>query len=146
MWLLILLAVTVLFIVIATRRLTLHPIFALLIAAFAFGTLSGTMTLDQVVTSVNTGFGNTVGQIGIVILAGSVIGTFLEKSGGAFSLSETLLKLVGRRNVPLAMSVLGYVVSIPVFCDSAFVILSSLAKALARKAGITLAADRKSVV
>jgi gluconate:H+ symporter, GntP family len=140
MWLLILLAVTVLFIVLATRRLTLHPIFALLIAAFAFGTLSGTMTLDQVVRSVNTGFGNTIGQIGIVILAGSVIGTFLEKSGGAFSLSETLLKLVGRRNVPLAMSMLGYVVSIPVFCDSAFVILSSLAKALARKAGITLAA------
>lgn len=140
MWLLILLAATVAFIVFATRRLTLHPLFALLIAAFAYGALSGTMTLDQVVRSVNTGFGSTIGQIGIVILAGSVIGTFLEKSGGAFKLAETLLRLVGRKNVPLAMSGLGYVVSIPVFCDSAFVILSSLAKALARKAGITLAA------
>jgi gluconate:H+ symporter, GntP family len=96
--------------------------------------------LEQTVQSVNTGFGATIGQIGIVILAGAVIGKFLEKSGGAFRLSEALLALVGRSRAPLAMNIMGYVVSIPVFCDSAFVILSPLARALARRAGITLAA------
>jgi GntP family gluconate:H+ symporter len=139
MWLLLLLLGSVAFIVLATATLRLHPVFALLGAAFGYGMLSGTMSLDEVVQSVNTGFGGTIGAIGIVIVAGSVIGTFLEKSGGAFTLAEGLLRIVGPKRVPLAMSALGYVVSIPVFCDTGFVILISLAKALARKAGISLA-------
>ena len=139
MWLLLLLIGSVGFIVLATAKLRLHPVFALLGAAFGYGMLSGTMSLDEVVQSVNTGFGGTIGAIGIVIVAGSVIGTFLEKSGGAFTLAERLLGIVGPKHVPLAMSALGYVVSIPVFCDTGFVILIALAKALARKAGTSLA-------
>ncbi len=73
------------------------------------------------VKSVNDGFGGTIGYIGIVILAGSIIGTFLEKSGGAMTLAERTLRLTGEKNVPAAMGIIGYVVSIPVFCDSGFV-------------------------
>ncbi len=133
MWLLILLGISVVFIVTATTRLKLHPFLALLIAAFGYGVLSGTMSLEQVIKSVNDGFGGTIGYIGIVILAGTVIGTFLEKSGGAQNLAQSIIKLVGNRNVPLAMGIIGYIVSIPVFCDSAFVILSPLGKALSSK-------------
>ncbi len=97
------------------------------------------MPLDKVVKSVNDGFGGTIGYIGIVIILGSMIGAFLEKSGGAWRLAEGILKITGKKNVPLTMSIMGYVVSIPVFCDSGFVILSSLNKALAKRAGITLA-------
>ncbi|MHC4739617.1 MAG: GntT/GntP/DsdX family permease, partial [Planctomycetota bacterium] len=82
MWLVILLLLSVVFIVVATTKLKLHPFLALLIAAFAYGIFCGKMSLAEVVESVNTGFGGTIGYIGIVILAGSVIGTFLEKSGG----------------------------------------------------------------
>ncbi len=141
MWLLILLLLSVVFIIIATTRLKLHPFLALLIAAFGYGILCGKMSLEQVVESVNAGFGGTIGYIGIVILAGAVIGTFLEKSGGAYKLAESTLKLVGSKNVPLAMGIIGYIVSIPVFCDSAFVILCPLAKALSRKVKISLAAS-----
>ena len=140
MWLLILLLLAVVFIIVATTRLKLHPFLALLIAAFGYGLFAGGMSLADVVESVNAGFGATVGYIGIVILAGAVIGTFLEKSGGAYKLAEGILKLVGRKNVPLAMGIIGYIVSIPVFCDSAFVILSPLGKALSRKARMSLAA------
>lgn len=140
MWLLLLLVFSIAFIVLATTRLQLHPFLALLITAFGFGILSG-MPLQDVVKSVNDGFGGTIGYIGIVILAGSIIGTFLEKSGGAYRLATSTLRLTGEKNVPLAMGCVGYVVSIPVFCDSGFVLLSSLMKALARKAGITLAAS-----
>jgi GntP family gluconate:H+ symporter len=91
------------------------------------------------VKSVNAGFGGTIGYIGIVIILGSVIGSFLEKSGGAWRLAESILAITGKRNVPMTMSIMGYVVSIPVFCDSGFVILSSLNKALAKRAGVTLA-------
>jgi GntP family gluconate:H+ symporter len=141
MWLMILLLLAVVFIIVATTRLNLHPFLALLISAFGYGLLCGNMSLQDVVQSVNDGFGATVGYIGIVILAGAVIGTFLEKSGGAYKLAESTLKLVGRKNVPLAMGIIGYIVSIPVFCDSAFVILSPLGRALSRKAKASLAAS-----
>jgi gluconate:H+ symporter, GntP family len=138
-WLILLLLATVVFVVVSTTRLKLHPFLALLIAAFGYGIACGRMGLGQVAASVNEGFGGTIGHIGIVILAGSVIGTFLERSGGALKLAESVLRRVGERNVPLAMGLVGYIVSIPVFCDSGFVILSPLARALSRKAKISLA-------
>lgn len=139
MWLVILLVLAIAFIILATAKLKLHPFLALLITAFGFGILSG-MPLEEVVKSVNAGFGGTIGYIGIVILFGAIIGTFLEKSGGAWRLAEGMLKITGKKNVPLTMSIMGYVVSIPVFCDSGFVILSALNKALCKRAGISLAA------
>jgi len=141
MWLIILLLLAIVFIILSTTRLKLHPFLALLLAAFAYGILSGRMSLVDVVASVNGGFGDTVGKIGIVILAGSIIGTFLEKSGGARKLAERVLVLVGYRNVPLAMGIIGYIVSIPVFCDSGFIILAPLAKAMSRRAKISVAAS-----
>lgn len=141
MWLLLLLVLAVVFIIVATAKFDLHPFLTLLIAALGYGILCGTMSLQDVVRSVNEGFGNTVGYIGIVVLAGVVIGTFLEKSGGAYKLAQSALKVVGEKNVPLAMGVIGYIVGIPVFCDSGFVILSPLAKALSRRAGGAQAAS-----
>lgn len=140
MWQVVLLLLTIAFIVAATSKLKLHPFLALLIAAFGYGIGCRQMALEDVVKSVNEGFGGTVGQIGIVILAGSVIGTFLERSGGALKLAKRTVELVGPKNVSLAMSVIGYIVSIPVFCDSAFILLSPLAKSLASKAKVPLAA------
>lgn len=139
MRLLILLAISIIFIIVTTTRFKLHPFLALLLAAFGYGVSCGTMSLSDVAKAVNTGFGDTVGAIGIVILAGSIIGTFLEKSGGALSLAERTIHTVGRKNVPLAMGVIGYIVSIPVFCDSGFVVLAPLAKAMSRRAGVPMA-------
>lgn len=141
MWLVILLLLSIIFIILSTARWRLHPFLALLLAAFGYGVLSNKMPLEDVAKAVNFGFGDTVGRIGIVILAGSIIGTFLEKSGGARKLAERVLALVGYKNVPLAMGIIGYIVSIPVFCDSGFVILSPLAKALSRRAKVSLAAS-----
>jgi GntP family gluconate:H+ symporter len=139
MWLVILLVAAIAFIIITSTKFKWHPFLSLLIAAIGFGAFSGTMTLEQVVKSVNTGFGNTVGFIGIVILAGSIIGTFLEKSGGAHALAASTLKIVGPKNVPLALSIIGYIVSIPVFCDSGFIIISPLAKAMTKEVKISFA-------
>jgi len=139
MWLVILLFVSIVFIVLTTTRYKWHPVLSLMIAAFGYGILSGTMSLEEVVKSVNSGFGNTLGLIGIVILAGSIIGKFLEKSGGAYTLAESTLKIVGKKNVPLALSIIGYIVSIPVFCDSGFIILSPLTKAIAKQTKISFA-------
>src|SRR5512133_738029 len=96
-----LLLISIAFIIFTTSKLKWHPFFSLLAAALGYGAFSGTMTLEQVVASVNSGFGNTVGLIGIVIISGSIIGTFLEKSGGAFTLASHTLKITGKKNVPL---------------------------------------------
>ena len=138
MLLIVVLILCIVFIVISSTKLKLHAFLALLFAALAFGIFTG-MPLNEIVESINTGFGNTIGYIGIVIVAGTIIGVFLEYSGGAYTLADRILKVIGEKNVPLAMSIIGWFVSIPVFADSGFVILSPLNKALAKRAKISLA-------
>ncbi len=137
-WMVILLFISIVFIVYSTVRWKLHPFLALIFAAFLYGILSK-MNLGDIVKSITDGFGGTVSSIGIVIVAGTIIGIFLEKSGGAFKMAEAVLRITGRKNVPLAMSIIGYIVSIPVFCDSGFVIITPLNKALTKRANISLA-------
>lgn len=137
LWPTVLLILSILFIIVSTVRWRLHPFLALIFAAFIFGIFSG-MKLPDIISAVTGGFGGTVSSIGIVIVAGTIIGFFLERSGGAFTMAESVLKLTGKKNVPLAMSVTGYIVSIPVFCDSGFVILNPLNKALTKRAGLSL--------
>lgn len=138
-WLAFLLLLSIVFIVYSTVKWKLHPFLALIFAAFLYGLLSK-MKLTDVVKSITEGFGGTVSSIGIVIVAGTIIGIFLEKSGGAFTMAESVLKVTGKKNVPLAMSIIGYIVSIPVFCDSGFVIINPLNKALTKRANLSLAA------
>lgn len=96
------------------------------------------MDLASILVSINEGFGETLGKIGLIIIFGVIIGAFLENSGGAYALAEKVLKIVGKNRVPSAMSVIGYFVSIPVFADSGFLLLSPLNKSLSKKAGISL--------
>jgi GntP family gluconate:H+ symporter len=138
MLLIIVLLVCILFIVFSSTKLKLHAFLALLFAAIGFGIFTG-MPLPQIVQSLNNGFGSTLGYIGIVIVAGTIIGNFLELSGGAYTLADKILKIIGEKRVPLAMAVIGWFVSIPVFADSGFVILSPLNKALSKRAKISLA-------
>lgn len=128
----------VLFVVLATAKLKLHPFLALIISSFFVGIASGMPLLD-VVTNINTGFGSLMTSIGIVIVAGTMIGVILERSGAAYRMAEVVLRIVGPKRPQLAMSIIGYIVSIPVFCDSGFIILSSLQKSLAKRAKVTIA-------
>ncbi len=138
MFLILVLVLCILFIIVSSTKFQLHPFLALLFAAIGFGLLTR-MPLPKIVQSINDGFGGTIGYIGIVIIAGTIIGTFLEYSGGAFTLADRTLKFIGEKRVPLAMALIGYLVSIPVFADSGFVILSPLNKALTKRAKISLA-------
>jgi GntP family gluconate:H+ symporter len=128
----------VLLIVVFTSRFRVHPFVVLLAVALLYGFLVG-MPVDEIITSVNQGFGQTLGGIGLIIVLGVIIGAFLEHTGGAFAIAEKILKVLGKKNVAPAMGIMGYVVSIPVFADSGFLLLSPLNKSLCKKAGITLA-------
>ena len=125
------------FIIVASTRFKVHPFLSLLASAFIFGLFSG-MPLDKIIDSINSGFGGTIGNIGIIIIAGIIIGAFLEHSGGALVLANKVLKITGTKRVHTAMAVIGYIVSIPVFADSGFVILASLNRAITNKAKLSL--------
>ncbi|HYG57666.1 MAG TPA: GntP family permease, partial [Symbiobacteriaceae bacterium] len=137
--LLVILAAAIVFIVWSTAKLKLNPFLSLLITAYGVG-LAARMPIDKIATNIAEGFGSLMTGIGLVIVAGTIIGVFLEKSGAAVVMADTILKWVGEKRPALAMSIIGYIVSIPVFCDSGFVILSSLNKALSRKSGVSLTA------
>lgn len=132
------LLVCVALIVIFTTRYAIHPFVVLLLVALLYGFLAG-MPLDVLIASVNEGFGRTLGGIGLIIILGVIIGAFLENTGGAYAIAQRILRLFGKKNVIPTMGVMGYVVSIPVFADSGFMLLSALKKSLCKKAGISLA-------
>jgi len=128
------LVISVLFIIVGTAKLKIHPFLVLLLASYGVGLISG-MPASGIVRVITSGFGDIMGYIGIVIILGTIIGVILEKSGAAVKLAELVVRIIGKKHPALAMSIIGYIVSIPVFCDSGFVILSSLKKSLIRKTG-----------
>ncbi|MEL7159671.1 MAG: GntP family permease [Bacteroidota bacterium] len=135
--LLLLLLLAIVLIILTTSVWKWHPFLALLLACVCYGIGSGMAPLELVET-INVGFGTTVGKVGLLIIAGLLIGTFLEKTGGAMVLANSLLRLIGTKRIHTALGFIGYVVSIPVFADSGFIILASLNKALTRRAGLSL--------
>ncbi len=130
--LLVILVLSIVFIVVATAKWKLHPFIALLLASYGVAFAAGMNPLEIGLT-IRKGFGGILTYIGIVIILGTIIGKVLEKSGAAIVMADTVVKVVGKKRPALAMSIIGYIVSIPVFCDSGFVILSSLKKSLAKQ-------------
>ncbi len=135
--LLLIILATIIFIVVAIAKFKVHPFITLILASIIVGFLMG-LDGNTILDKINQGFGNTLSSIGIIIGFGAIIGTFLEKSGGTATMAKYIIKLIGDKKSPLAMNLTGILVSIPVFCDSGFIILSSLNKALSKKTGISL--------
>ena len=124
--------------ILAISKFKQHPFLVMIMVAVLVGLLCG-MPASDVVSTVKAGFGSIMSNIGIVILAGTIIGTILEKTGAALTMANSILKLVGKDRSVLTMGITGYVTGIPVFCDSGFVILSPIARALSAQSGKSLA-------
>ena len=124
--------------VIAISKFNVHPFIVLVVVAVAVGLVCGLDTVT-VVNTVKTGFGDILASIGIVILCGTIIGTILEKTGAALTMANTILKVVGKKRSVVTMGAMGYVTGIPVFCDSGFVVLAPISRALAAQSNTSLA-------
>lgn len=127
--------VSIALIIIFSARLGLHPFLSLLGATLFLGLVSG-LSFPAIIEAINNGFGGLMGYIGLIVVFGSIIGYILEKSGAAHRLALALLSSIGRGRPALTMSAIGAVTSIPVFCDSGFIILSGLNDAIARQSGV----------
>lgn len=119
-------------IVVLTARLHLHPFFALLIASFAVG-LGVQLSVPEIVTAAKEGFGNIMKSLGFIIVLGTTLGVVLEKNGSTGVMANYILRKIGKHYPALAMSVIGFIVGLPIFCDSGFIVLSGLNTTLAKK-------------
>lgn len=135
--LLLIFIMSIIFIIVMTAKVKMNAFLVLLLTAFGVGISSGMKPLT-VIETITGGFGGMLGYIGIVIIAGTIIGTILQKSNATITMANTVLSLVGKTKAALAMSITGAIVSISVFCDSGFVILSPLNKMLAKKTKISM--------
>ena len=115
-------------------KLKVHPFLAIMGISLLLAILAGIPLVD-IPGVIGAGFSGTFTSIGIVIILGAFIGSVLEKTGAALKLADLVIRLVGEKNPELAIELMGWVVSIPVFCDSGFVILNPIRKALVKRTG-----------
>lgn len=116
------------FLVLRTR---VHVLIAMLTAACIAGLIGG-LSVNQTMSAISKGFGDTLGGIGIVIGLGVMMGAILETSGAGESIAYHFIKWLGKKKEEVALAITGYIVSIPVFVDSALIILYPIAKSLAK--------------
>lgn len=131
------LAVAVFVLIFLALRTRVHPLIAMILAACIAG-LTGGMTVNETLDAITKGFGATLGTIGIIIGLGVMMGRILEVSGAAEQIAFSFIRWLGNRREEWALAMTGYFVSIPIFADSAFVILFPIAKALSQKGNRSL--------
>lgn len=125
-------------IIFLTVKLRMHAFFALLLACFFVG-LGMELSFSQVITAVREGFGNILKSLGLIIILGTLLGVLLEHTGSTRVMADFIMRKTGRRYPALAMSITGFIVGLPVFCDSGYIVLNGLARSMAKKTNTSLA-------
>jgi Gnt-I system low-affinity gluconate transporter len=118
-------------------RLKIQAFLALLISSIAVALLAGVSPADTI-DLIKKGMGDTLGFVAVVVGLGAMFGAILEHSGGVESLTTWMLGVFGEKKSNWAMVVVGFLVSIPVFFDVAFILLVPLVYALQRRTGLSL--------
>lgn len=136
MWILLHILLAILWIVLSTSKFKTHPLIALFFAAIYVGVTGGLGFLDSLEVF-TAGFGALIGQVGMVIILGSIFGILLDQSRAAISIANFLWNGIGKRFPALSTTFLGSVVGIPVFCDSGFILLNPIGKNLAKTSGFS---------
>ncbi|RBL91823.1 gluconate transporter [Chitinophaga flava] len=124
-------------IIILTARYRIHAFFALLLASMLTGLIFG-LPVTDILSTIKTGFGQIIGSLGLLIILGTTLGLMLEHTGSTSVLAAYVLRKTGTGRSPLALNIIGYVVGMPIFCDSGFIVLSGLNKAMAVRSGISM--------
>ena len=126
--------IAIIVMILAISKFRIHAFLSIMGISLIFAIIAG-IPLKDIPGIIGAGFSGTFSSIGIVIIFGALIGTLLEKTGAALKMSDCVVRLVGKKHPELAMLIMGWIVSIPVFCDSGFVILNPIRKALVKRTG-----------
>ena len=125
-------------------KFRLHAFFALLIACLVTG-LTIQMPLPEIIATIKDGFGNIMKSLGLIIILGTTLGVLLEHTGCTQVMANFILKKVGERNASIALSITGFIVGLPVFCDSGYIVLSGLNKSISKRSGVSSVATTVSL-
>ena len=115
----------------------LNPFLSLLVVSLALAAATG-MPLGKIVSSFETGTGNTLGHIAIIVGLGTMLGKMMAESRASDRIAETLIQLFGEKRVPWSMMCAGLVVGLPVFFEVGFVLLVPIAFTVARRTRTSL--------
>lgn len=107
---------------------------AMVISCLIMGLFAG-MAPAELIKAIKSGFGGVLGGIGLIIAFGVIMGACFEKSGAAVRMAKTFVTICGKGREDLALGLTGVLVAIPVFCDSAYVLLHSLVRAISKNTG-----------
>jgi GntP family gluconate:H+ symporter len=124
-------------IILFTAKYRIHAFFALLIACFIVG-VGVQLSFTSILTAVKDGFGRIMQALGFIIVLGTTLGVLLEHSGSTRVMANYIIKQTGERKASLAMSIAGFIVGLPVFCDSGYIVMSGLNQSLAKRTGISV--------
>ena len=114
-----------------------HVFLALLVPLLLFGVIPGVQR-NNFIAAFESGFGSTLGSIGVVIVLGSIIAEALRHTGAIQTITQTMVSAVGSTRMPLALTLTGFVLGIAIFSDVAYVILNPLVHSAARMMGVTI--------
>ena len=117
--------------ILAISKFKIHPFLSIMGVSLILALLS--LPIETIADTIGAGFSGTFSSIGIVIIFGALIGLILERTGAALKMSDSVVKLVGQKNPELAILLMGWIISIPVFCDSGFVVLNPIRKAMVKR-------------
>jgi GntP family gluconate:H+ symporter len=114
-----------------------HVFLALLVPLLIFGLIPGVQK-NNFIDAFETGFGNTLGSIGVVIVLGSIIAEALRHTGAIQTITRTMVNAVGSTRMPLALTLTGFVLGIAIFSDVAYVILNPLVHSAAKAMNVSI--------
>ncbi len=112
-----------------------HVFLALLVPILLFGILPGVQR-NNFIEAFELGFGKTLGSIGIVIVLGSIIAEALRHTGGVQVITRSMVRLVGAKRMPFALTLSGFILGVAIFSDVAYVILNPLVHSAAHAMGV----------
>ena len=113
-------------------KVKMNPFLAMIIVSILSGFLVR-MPIADIAGNITTGFGNTLASVGIVIGLGIIFGNILSEARATESIAKGLLKITGTKQAALAVTIAGFLISIPVFMDAAFVIMMPIVKYVAKE-------------
>ena len=134
--LIIVFVIAIVLMILAISKLKIHPFLSILAVSLLFALVAG-IPITDIPGVIGAGFSGTFTSIGIVIIFGALVGTLLEKTGAALKMADCVVKAVGKKHPELAIMLMGWIVSIPVFCDSGFVVLNPIRKAMVKRTGMS---------
>ncbi|MCG7339232.1 GntP family permease [Staphylococcus sp. ACRSN] len=115
-----------------TSKLRFHPLLALLLTALFVGFTSG-LDIDKIVKSIETGAGSTLGETGVTIALGAMLGKILSDSGASDRIATAILKNATPQRLPWLMALAAFIIGIPMFFEVGLIMLLPLIFTIARK-------------